>query len=186
MPRDPARGENEGRRGLPIVAVVDEPSPARIAVAWLLVGVWATVIWQLGTDGFSMGRTGPVLEWLIALFGADVDYETRFDLHVLLRKSAHFLEYALLALLAFRAAWVSAGRARILTACWIALFLVGTLAAADEIRQSVSAVRTGSPWDVVIDLTGGCVGLVGVSLLARRMRRLRRLACAVEQEPSPG
>lgn len=147
-----------------------EAGPRRIGLAWLWVVLWAGVIWQLGTDSFSLRRTSPVMQRVIAWLFGELDLPTRYQLYALIRKSAHFVEYAILALLAFRAALLSAARARIATACWVALFFVGTVAAADELRQAFSSARTGSPWDVLIDLGGGVVGLVGVLFVTRRMR----------------
>lgn len=142
----------------------------RVGLAWLAVLLWAGVIWHLGTDSFSLRDTSPIMQRVIEWLFGELDLRTRYQLYVLIRKSAHFLEYAILALLAFRAALITAARARIATACWVALFFVGTLAAADEFRQSFSPARTGSPYDVLIDLAGGVVGLIGVVVVVRRMR----------------
>jgi VanZ family protein len=153
-----------------------------LVIAWLCVVVWAGVIWQLGSDHFSFSETGrsiwwPMVEWLIG----DIDAVTRWRIHVWIRKSAHFVEYAILALLAFRAALLSVnhnqnyGRSvkhsRLATAGWSALFIVLALASADEARQAFSPVRTGSPYDVLIDLSGGLIAVLGLILISRRMRR---------------
>lgn len=145
-------------------------TPQRVWLAWLWVILWAAVIWQFGTDAYSLRRTSNFMQWVIEGLVGPVDPVTRYKLYMLFRKSAHFIEYAILALLAFRAALLSAVRARIATACWIAIFFVSTIAAADEFRQSYSSTRTGSPYDVLIDVAGGLVGLVGVVILSRRMR----------------
>lgn len=146
----------------------------RVLLAWLWVALWAAVIWQFGTDAYSLRRTSNFMQWVIESIIGPVDPATRYKLYMLFRKSAHFIEYAILALLAFRAALLSAARARIATACWIAIFFVATIAAADELRQSYSSARTGSPYDVLIDVAGGLVGLVGVVILSRRMRPAKR------------
>ena len=142
----------------------------RIVVAWLAVFCWAGVIWRLGGDDFSAEQTSSMLiEWLRAL-SADLDPRTRYRLIIGFRKSAHFIEYSILALLTFRAAMISAGRNQFASAAWIALFLVMALASADEARQAFSSVRTGSPYDVLIDLTGGAVTIAALLLISRRMR----------------
>ncbi len=149
------------------------PSWRRISFAWLLVLVWAGIIWQFGSDAYSLDRTSRLLQPLIDWLLAGVELTTRLKIHAWIRKSAHFIEYAILALLAFRAALLSAERHRIGTAFWVALFFVATLAAADEFRQSLSAARTGSPYDVLIDVAGGLIGLLGVLVITRRMRESR-------------
>ena len=142
----------------------------RVLIAWALALGWAGVIWVLGGDDFSSANTSPdILEWLRWLFD-DFDARTKYKLLMGIRKSAHFIEYAILAILTFRAALLSAPRHRITTAVWVALFIVASLATADEARQSFSPVRTGSPYDVLIDLAGGALAVLGVFLVSRRMR----------------
>jgi VanZ family protein len=144
----------------------------RIMVAWIAVLIWAGVIWQLGTDEFSANETGSFLiKWLNVIF-ADLDPRTRYRVLAGIRKSAHFVEYAILALLAFRAAWISASRNRLATAAWIALFLVAALASADEARQAFLVARTGSGWDVLLDVTGGCAAIAAALLVSRRVQAL--------------
>lgn len=145
-------------------------SRLRITLAWLWVALWAAVIWQFGTDAYSLRRTSNFMQWVIEGLVGPIDPATRYKLYLLFRKSAHFIEYAILAVLSFRAALLSAARARIVTSCWIAIFFVATIAAADELRQSYSTARTGSPYDVLIDVAGGLVALLGVVLVTRRMR----------------
>jgi VanZ family protein len=128
------------------------------------------VIWTLGTDDFSAARTGPeLLAWLRWFFD-DFDPRTKYRLLIAIRKSAHVIEYAILAMLAFRAALLSAPRHPWTTAVWVALSLVASLATADEARQAFSPVRTGSAYDVLIDLAGGSVAIFGLLAISRRMR----------------
>lgn len=142
----------------------------RIVLAWCFVAIWAGVIWTLGGDHFSLVQTSkalsPILEWL---FG-DIDGRTKWKIFLAVRKSAHFVEYAILALLTFRAALLSAPRNQLATAGWVALFLVATLATADEARQSFSNARSGSPYDVLIDIAGGLVAILGLVAISRRLR----------------
>ena len=142
----------------------------RKVIAWAWVVAWALVIWTFGSDEFSFAESSDtVYPWLDWLTG-DLDYRTRYRIYVAIRTSAHFIEYAILALLTFRAALIAAARTQLATAAWVALFLVAVLATADEARQSFSAVRTGSPYDVLIDVSGGLVMVVGLVVIARRFR----------------
>jgi VanZ family protein len=142
----------------------------RKVIAWAWVFAWALVIWTLGTDDFSFEESSntiyPWLDWLTG----DLDWRTRYQIYVAIRKCAHFTEYAILALLTFRAALIAAARTPVATAAWVALFMVACLAAADEARQSFSAVRTGSPYDVLIDVSGGLVMVLGLVVIVRRLR----------------
>jgi VanZ family protein len=142
----------------------------RIALAWCLVAIWAVVIWTLGGDEFSSASTSPtLLEWLRWLF-EDLAPATKYRVLMGLRKSAHFVEYAILALLAFRAAMLSATRNQLATAALVALFMVATLATADEARQAFTPSRSGSPYDVLIDISGGLVATLGLVVISRRLR----------------
>ncbi len=142
----------------------------RIALAWLWASLWAAVIWKLGGDEFSAPATNArLLEWLRWLV-SDLDPISRYRLAIGLRKSAHFVEYAILALLTFRAALISAGRNRLASAASLSLFIVATLASADEARQAFSQVRAGSSYDVLLDIAGGAISIAGLILISRRMR----------------
>jgi VanZ family protein len=166
----PALAENVVRTSDRLKLPAGRPSWRRVSLAWLLVLIWAGIIWQFGSDAYSLDRTSRLLQPLIDWLLAGVDLATRLRIHAWIRKSAHFIEYAILALLAFRAALLSAESQRIGTAFWVALFFVATVAAADEFRQSLSTARTGSPYDVLIDVAGGLIGLLGVLVITRRMR----------------
>ncbi|MEZ4290930.1 MAG: VanZ family protein [Myxococcota bacterium] len=65
---------------------------------------------------------GVWLDWLIG----DMDCRTRYRIYLGARKAAHVVEYAILALLTFRAALITAHRRRSATACSAALFIVAT------------------------------------------------------------
>ena len=143
----------------------------RAIVAWLLVFCWGAMIWILGGDSFSFSETSEtLLPWLDWLTGS-LDWRTRYKIFVAIRKSAHFIEYAILALLTFRAATLSAARkTQLATAGWVALFIVMSLATADEARQAFSPVRTGSPYDILIDVAGGLITVLGLIVISRRLR----------------
>ena len=139
-------------------------------LAWLWVVCWGGMIWTLGGDAFSFSETNEtIMPWLDWLTG-DLDWRTRYRIYVAVRKAAHFIEYAILALLTFRAALSAARRNRLATAGWVALFIVTSLATADEARQAFSLVRTGSPYDILIDVAGGLLAVLGLLVISRRMR----------------
>ena len=91
--------------------------------------------------------------------------------HFVVRKGAHFTEYAVLALLAARAFLPSThGRLR---HGWFAaaLALVAVVALLDEYNQSFNAARTGTLWDSLIDISGGATALIVFGLWRRRRGR---------------
>ena len=119
---------------------------------WLPVVVWAGFILSAANDSFSAKETGGLLG---SIFG-----ELPYVLHVLLRKSAHVVVYGILGALAYRAErkWL------------LAMMIVLAVASADEWMQSRALNRTGTPWDVLLDV----VGAASVIFLLQR-RGARRL-----------
>jgi VanZ family protein len=114
---------------------------------WLPVGLWVAVILSASNDNFSAARSGG---WSHTLFG----YELPWALNVIVRKSAHMFEYGVLALLAWRAQRTIA----------VPLAVVLVVASTDEWLQSRTVSRTGSPWDVVLDV---CAATIVVAIATK-------------------
>jgi VanZ family protein len=130
---------------------------------WLPVVGWMAFIFVGSTDAFSSGHTsrfiGPFLRWLWpGLPDAAVESAVFW-----IRKAAHVTEYAVLAVLWWRAlrrpvrrdprpwSWPVAGQALLGSALW---------AAADEIHQAFTATRGASIRDVALDAAGAALGLL--------------------------
>lgn len=139
--------------------------------AWLAVALWTFLVWRLSADPFSATTTSrflvPLLEWLFP----ELDRQGFLMLHFLVRKGAHLFIYAVLGALALRAWRVTGGLPAWGQAVAALLLVVGT-ASADELGQSASRFRTGSPTDVAIDTAGGILG-VAAMLGWQRRRALR-------------
>ncbi len=116
-----------------------------------------------------MWRWGPAVIIMAIIFiassipGSDLPEFGIWDFS--LKKGGHMLGYALLTMAFFRAmdGGKGAARFRLITA----LCLAAVYAASDEFHQLFTPGRRASPWDVVIDMVGGLIGL-GVWLLIRR------------------
>jgi VanZ family protein len=137
-----------------------------IVFAWLCVMVWIAAVQAFAGSSFSMNETsrfiGPLLRWLFP----DVGAESVAFVHLAIRKAAHFVEYALLALLALRAFHLSFERPlALLAAASLALALV--VAIVDESRQAVAVDRTGALSDVVLDIGGAAFALALASAVWR-------------------
>ena len=139
----------------------------KAASAWLAVLVWIALITTFSGEGFSKASTtgflGPLLRWLIPA----AHPETLETIHFAVRKGAHAAEYAVLALLAFHALRWSFDLA-FRRSAGLALAIVLAVGSADEANQARLATRTGSPWDVALDLAGGVAALGGLLALRRR------------------
>jgi VanZ family protein len=147
-----------------------------VVVAWLLFAACAGGVLYLGGTDFSADKTHGILGPLIGWLFPDWTANDRYLLHLRVRKLAHSFEYGVLALAAFHAVFVSLETliARITA---IALLLVLSVAATDELRQSLLATRTGALGDVARDLLGAVIGLaLAVALRVHLDRRASREA----------
>ena len=131
---------------------------------------WIGVIFFASSTSGSMSNTSrfvrPFLIWLFP--NATEDLITVY--HGYVRKSAHFLEYAVLA---FWAALALRGSARSVIAEYWQLFaflVVLVTASLDEFNQSFSLARTGTVYDVLLDCVGG-LAMIVVLTAAQAVRR---------------
>lgn len=130
---------------------------------WLPVLVWMWLIFSASGDRMSFQHSsriiGPFVHWLLP----HLSDEAIHDLVVIVRKCAHLAEYAVLALLFWRALrktkgpefprwrWPVAG---------LVLALVALYAASDEFHQTFVPSREGCVTDVLLDTAGGALGLL--------------------------
>jgi VanZ family protein len=135
------------------------------------VAAWVAVIFALSSDQFSDVHTARWLSsipWVAAVGMSPAAIEAG---NLIVRKCAHFVEYAVLGLLVFRAlraTWPGPTRRRLVVA---AIVIGGLVAGLDELRQHFETqTRTGTPRDVALDGLGAVAGsLLGASLLMRRV-----------------
>jgi VanZ family protein len=141
----------------------------RPEIAWLWVVVWTGVVLWAGGEAASAATTsrfvGRLLHWLLP----DASFETIARIHLLIRKGAHLGEYGLLAVLAL-AGLRSSFRTSLPRLAAGALAWVALVAACDEARQALVHSRTGSPWDVALDVVGGLLALALAIVYTRVMR----------------
>lgn len=144
--------------------------PARRSFALrvaLLLG-WMTMIFMFSADSDSGETSGGVLDLLIGFLTGilgPIGPDAQDGLHLLLRKAAHFTEYAVLALL--WAGVLPRGSRRL----WLAFWLTTAYAVSDEIHQAFVPNRGPSPFDVLIDALGAATALTALWLVARRPPR---------------
>ncbi len=143
---------------------------ARGWTAWLAFGIWALVVLQLGGDAFSQDSTSrylaPLLRWLLPALAADA----LRDVEHAIRKAAHLVEYAVLAVLALHALRLTSGRG-LASQLLLAFALLAGVAALDETLQSREPSRSGRLGDVVLDAAGGLLGLAAAVFLLPQRRR---------------
>jgi VanZ family protein len=122
--------------------------------------VWVGLIFLGSTDLLSASNTGSVLMWPLTWLFPHASEATVRTLHLIMRKGAHFTEYAILAWLVARALRTSSRELLRSRWFWLSLLLVIAYALSDEFHQSFVATRTGSIYDSMIDSLGGLVALL--------------------------
>lgn len=131
----------------------------------MLVIAWIAVIAVLSGDAFSDSQTAAWLAGAPFISSLGLPPALIDTANLILRKTTHFVEYAILALLTYRALGLG-GAARSRRARLIgALLLAVACAALDEWHQTTTLTRTGQFRDVVLDASGALAGaVVGVGL----------------------
>ena len=124
---------------------------------------WTLLIAWLSSDSWGADQTGafllPLLERLLPWAAP----EQLAAAHGLVRKTAHVLEYGVLA-----ASWHWALASREALRGWpVPLALSLLTAALDELHQATTLTRTGSAVDILLDATGVAATLILVSGTAR-------------------
>lgn len=137
---------------------------------WLPLLIWIGVIFVGSMDLMSAEHTSrfivPILLWL----KPGLAPETIWIIVVGLRKCAHVGEYAVLALLLWRALRSDGPvfREKMSILFGVGLLACALVAASDEFHQSFVKTRTPSLRDVLLDIAGSILGLlIGISFVKR-------------------
>ena len=160
------------------------PKPRAFLKYWLPVLAWMTLIFTGSSDAKSYEHSSLFVELLLHWLFPHMAQAQVEEIHLLIRKCAHLTEYAVLALLLWRAIRQTDGKnLRPLVApersggVWnwrearLALLIVMFYAAADEFHQSFVPSRTSLVSDVLIDTSGGAAGLLALWILGRLRKR---------------
>ncbi len=142
---------------------------------WIPAVAWMAMVLLASSDPFSAKHTGEVLRVVLTWILGQVDAATFGLVHFLIRKSAHFIEYAILSALWFRALRVGLPSLRQIRWALVGLVISLSVAILDELHQSFVPSRGSSAHDVLLDF---CGALFAQLLIWYALRR-RQLA-AVE------
>jgi VanZ family protein len=137
---------------------------------WLPVILWMTLIFGAST---SLGRAEntarvfrPILLWL----NPRMSEQTFERIHGVIRKTAHFVEYCLLALLLWRLVHFDPALAAFRSREFLAALLAAAVyASTDEFHQLFVPGRSASVRDVLLDSCGAGIGLAAL-WAGRRLR----------------
>jgi VanZ family protein len=143
---------------------------------WLPILFWLGVIFVGSTDLMSAEHTSRFIVPFLQRLKPDISPEMLASIHFIIRKSAHVGEYAILALLLFRAVTSITHRkwpmSILKVGVWVACLFV---AATDEFHQTFVQSRGAAVRDVMIDSCGALLGLlIGAGLGMGRSTTIRR------------
>ncbi len=148
-------------------------------LAWLGVAAWMVVIFLFSAqnDTQSGDTSGMVVRWFLSLlyrgfesFSPERQMELLEAWHLLIRKGAHFTEYAVLAALVANALRIC-GKPR----WYLPVIISAAYAVTDEIHQYFVAGRACRLLDMGIDTCGAIFGTtifaLGIFLLNKRHKK---------------
>lgn len=165
------------RRASPRTSVPARRSWRGFLGSWLPVVLWMAIIFGFSTDMGSSRRTsrliGPFLRWIYPGISDEAVSRVQFGV----RKGAHMTEYALLALLSWRAIRRTVTPPTEQRPAWqwghaaAAVALAALFAGSDEWHQSTIPSRQGQFSDVLIDFTGAVLAMIVLWRIGRRLKR---------------
>ena len=134
---------------------------------WWRAICWAALIYFFSTGTFNAYETANVIIPILQRLFPDWTPETLYQIHFLIRKTMHLLNYLLLSFFVLDGLrgdergwrWVWGRRAVLLCTAYAAL---------DELHQSFVPWRGASIMDVFLDSAGACVAQLMVMLWYRR------------------
>jgi VanZ family protein len=148
------------------------PSPGTARLLWYYAPpiLWMLFIFLASTNIFSAGNTGSFLRPILEAILPGLSEHSITIVHGTIRKSGHFTEYAILALLVAR--WFRNTTGRLARNWfWWSLLLVAVYSLIDEYHQSFVPSRTASIYDSMIDICGGLVMLLVIRFWTRAKSR---------------
>jgi VanZ family protein len=139
---------------------------------WVPVIAWMALIFLGSTDVLSAEHTSRIISPILWWLNPEVSAETIARVQFLLRKGGHITEYAILAMLLWRASSAGAGLTmKVPIAFAVTLLGCAIFAASDEFHQGFVPSRTSSLHDVMIDICGALIGLIICLLFSRRREK---------------
>ncbi|WP_288480802.1 VanZ family protein [uncultured Clostridium sp.] len=135
----------------------------KIIFSWILLVIWMIFIFYMSAQpaDISNSQSGFVIK-LLQSIGIDSSGNNIGLLTTIVRKGAHFSEYAILGLLSYNVMknYFTKKRARI-----VAVLIVFFYACSDEFHQLFVSGRAGKITDVIIDTSGGIFSVLVIWMI---------------------
>jgi VanZ family protein len=156
---------------------MNSSAQAPSSLGWKIIRYWVPVLIMLGlmayfsTDVFSGENTRGAIETILSWFSIHPSKHAIGHINFITRKCAHFVEYAVLATLIFRAFRADSASRWRLTWFFGSLGIVVIWSLLDEYHQSFTRTRGASIYDSLLDSAGGLFALIVITLISRAGRR---------------
>ena len=148
-----------------------DPIHLRIVKYWVPVVAMLGLMYYFSTDVFSADNTRSAIDKIFLWFFPHASHHALAELNNVVRKSAHFVEYAVLGAFLFRAFRADATeRWRLKWACY-SFLTAAAWALLDEFHQTLTRSRGGSLWDSLLDSGGAFFVLVAIAIAYRTPRK---------------
>lgn len=147
------------------------PLHLRLIKYWFPVVAMLGVMYYFSTDVFSADNTRNVIEKIFLWFVPHASKHTMATMNYVVRKAAHFTEYAVLGAFLFRAYRADHPTRWRLKWAFYSFLTAGTWALLDEFHQTLTRSRGGSIWDSLIDSSGAFFVLAAIAIVYRTPRR---------------
>ena len=150
------------------IAQTRTPIAMRVIKYWVPVAIMLAAMFYFSTDRLSNDNTETVVGRLLMWLAAHASEQVIAAVNYMVRKSAHFIEYAILGALLFRAFRADdPARWRFKWAAYT-LIAAASWAALDEFHQTFTRTRSGSAFDSLLDSSGVIFVLLVISFYNRR------------------
>lgn len=156
---------------------MDQPAAARDSIAlriskyWLPVAAMLGLMYYFSTDVFSADNTRSAIEKVFLWFVPHASHHALAVLNYVVRKSAHFIEYAVLGAFLFRAFRADDQMRWRLKWAFYSFLTAGAWALVDEFHQTLTRNRGGSIWDSLLDSSGALFVLFAIAIIYRTPRK---------------
>ena len=160
---------------MPSLVLFAVPRLRLLLFYWLPVVGWMALIFSASSDTMSFQHSSRIIAPILRFLFPHISEALVNSIVFYIRKCAHLTEYAVLALLYWRA--LRAQSASYVPRVWnwrharLTLLFVALYAASDEFHQSFVPSRQASVVDVLIDTAGGTVGILVLWGIGRWRKR---------------
>ena len=135
-------------------------------IKWVLLIIWMTIIFLLSHQAHSGDTTHSILEVIFPSIAKSNNIDI---LNFIIRKLAHITEYLILTLLIISLLKEYSLEER--TIIILSIIICFTYACSDEFHQAFIPGRTSLFKDVLIDTTGGIIGVLIYTLTKKISRK---------------